>query len=72
MFDTVYFTNLQKKLGLLSTDQALFSDERTSFLDLVANQPKHRHHQNIATTGATDLIPEPYNGGDCGGGTGGV
>ncbi|XP_022149624.1 peroxidase 7-like [Momordica charantia] len=40
MFDSAYFTNLQNKLGLLSTDQALVSDERTSsFVDLMANQP---------------------------------
>ncbi|XP_022947827.1 peroxidase 7-like [Cucurbita moschata] len=40
MFDTAYFKNLQKKLGLLTTDQALQSDERTSsFVDLMGNQP---------------------------------
>ncbi|KAA0054724.1 hypothetical protein IC582_026519 [Cucumis melo] len=40
MFDTAYFTNLEKKLGLLMTDQALISDERTSsFVNLMANQP---------------------------------
>ncbi|KAL5568780.1 hypothetical protein UlMin_025355 [Ulmus minor] len=38
-FDTVYYTNLMNKKGLLSTDQLLFSDPRTSpFVSTLANQ----------------------------------
>ncbi|KAE9584985.1 putative peroxidase [Lupinus albus] len=39
-FDSTYYTNLVKKLGLLSTDQSLFSDARTSpFVQAFATQP---------------------------------
>lgn len=39
-FDTMYYTNLLNKKGLLSTDQLLFSDERTSsFVSALATQP---------------------------------
>ncbi|CAM8956976.1 unnamed protein product [Rhodiola kirilowii] len=37
-FDTVYYSNLEKSKGLLSTDQLLYSDPRTaSFIPLLAN-----------------------------------
>ncbi|XP_062157917.1 peroxidase 7-like [Alnus glutinosa] len=39
-FDTVYYTNLQKKAGLLTTDQELYSDQRTApFVEAMASQP---------------------------------
>lgn len=39
-FDSVYYTNLQKKMGLLSTDQLLNSDSRTSpIVSSLATQP---------------------------------
>ncbi|KAI4333250.1 hypothetical protein L6164_018083 [Bauhinia variegata] len=39
-FDTTYYTNLHKKVGLLSTDQSLFSDARTApFVEAFASQP---------------------------------
>ncbi|KAL0398946.1 UNVERIFIED_CONTAM: Peroxidase 7 [Sesamum radiatum] len=39
-FDVAYYTNLAKKLGLLSTDQLLYSDSRTgSLVNLMASQP---------------------------------
>ncbi|KAM1032363.1 hypothetical protein ACFX2I_035950 [Malus domestica] len=39
-FDTMYYSNLHKKLGLLSTDQLLNSDERTGpFVAALASQP---------------------------------
>ncbi|CAL0326356.1 unnamed protein product [Lupinus luteus] len=39
-FDSTYYTNLVKKLGLLSTDQSLFSDSRTApFVQAFATQP---------------------------------
>ncbi|EXB51231.1 Peroxidase 7 [Morus notabilis] len=40
-FDTMYYTNLASKKGLLSTDQLLFSDERTSpFVSALVSQPQ--------------------------------
>ncbi|CAJ2649402.1 unnamed protein product [Trifolium pratense] len=39
-FDTTYYTNLKRKVGLLSTDQLLFSDVRTGpFVEAFATQP---------------------------------
>ncbi|KAK7312792.1 hypothetical protein VNO77_36933 [Canavalia gladiata] len=39
-FDTTYYTNLIRKVGLLSTDQSLFSDARTApFVEAFATQP---------------------------------
>lgn len=39
-FDTTYYTNLKRKVGLLSTDQSLFSDSRTApFVEAFATQP---------------------------------
>lgn len=40
-FDTVYYKNLQNKMGLLSTDQMLYSDSRTSpLVNVLAIQPE--------------------------------
>lgn len=40
-FDEVYYKNLEKKTGLLSTDQLLYSDQRTaSLVDALASQPE--------------------------------
>ncbi|KAK7243723.1 hypothetical protein RIF29_38533 [Crotalaria pallida] len=39
-FDTTYYTNLKRKVGLLSTDQSLYSDARTApFVEAFATQP---------------------------------
>ncbi|KAH7565843.1 hypothetical protein JRO89_XS08G0024800 [Xanthoceras sorbifolium] len=39
-FDVAYYNNLKKKKGLLSTDQSLYSNERTThFVELFASQP---------------------------------
>ena len=39
-FDTVFYTNLQRKVGLLTTDQELYSDQRTlPFVEAMASQP---------------------------------
>ncbi|OMO68925.1 Plant peroxidase [Corchorus capsularis] len=39
-FDIAYFTNLQKKLGLLSTDSALYTNQMTAaFVDATVSQP---------------------------------
>lgn len=40
-FDVAYYQNLGKKMGLLSTDQLLYSDSRTgSLVTLMATQPE--------------------------------
>ncbi|KAM1004204.1 hypothetical protein ACFX2C_004424 [Malus domestica] len=45
-FDTAYYINLQKKMGLLSTDQMLYSDPRTkSLISAFASQPSVFHYQ---------------------------
>ncbi|KAJ0966216.1 hypothetical protein J5N97_027354 [Dioscorea zingiberensis] len=39
-FDSMYYTNLQRKMGLLSTDQLLYSDSRTApIVAALASQP---------------------------------
>ncbi|GMY33087.1 peroxidase 7-like [Fagus crenata] len=39
-FDTVFYTNLKRKVGLLTTDQELYSDPRTvPFVEAMATQP---------------------------------
>ena len=39
IFDNTYYTNLKKKVGLLSTDQSLYSDARTApFVEALATQ----------------------------------
>ncbi|KAM0943739.1 putative peroxidase [Dioscorea sansibarensis] len=39
-FDSMYYTNLEKKMGLLSTDQLLYSDSRTGpIVSALASQP---------------------------------
>ncbi|XVF82285.1 hypothetical protein PTKIN_Ptkin16aG0033800 [Pterospermum kingtungense] len=39
-FDTAYYSNLQNKLGLLSTDEALYSNNITAaFVDAILTQP---------------------------------
>ncbi|XP_047308034.1 peroxidase 7-like [Impatiens glandulifera] len=49
-FDNVYYTNLQKKMGLLSTDQGLYYDSRTSHLvTAMASQPHVFQHQFAAS-----------------------
>lgn len=45
-FDTSYYSNLQRKMGLLSTDQLLYSDSRTSpLVTALAHQPAVFYHQ---------------------------
>ena len=39
-FDNEYYKNMEKKMGLLSTDQALYTDARTSpIVQALATQP---------------------------------
>ncbi|OWM85717.1 peroxidase 7 [Punica granatum] len=45
-FDSVYYKNLQKKMGLLTSDQLLHSDHRTSpIVAALASQPHLFHYQ---------------------------
>ncbi|KAM5587006.1 peroxidase 7 [Rosa sericea] len=45
-FDTAYYSNLQRKMGLLKTDQLLYSDTRTSpLVTALAHQPAVFYHQ---------------------------
>ncbi|KAG6420509.1 hypothetical protein SASPL_117040 [Salvia splendens] len=49
-FDVQYYKNLQKKMGLLSTDQMLYSDSRTaSIVSALASQPEVFQHQFAAS-----------------------
>ncbi|KAK4440393.1 Peroxidase 7 [Sesamum alatum] len=49
-FDVQYYKNLQKKMGLLSTDQMLYSDSRTaSLVSAFASQSAVFHHQFAAS-----------------------
>lgn len=46
VFDSAYYKNLQKKMGLLRTDQLLYSDSRTSpLVSAFASQPHLFHYQ---------------------------
>ncbi|XP_057797038.1 peroxidase 7 [Salvia miltiorrhiza] len=48
--DVQYYKNLEKKMGLLSTDQMLYSDSRTaSIVSALASQPEVFHHQFAAS-----------------------
>ncbi|KAG8385058.1 hypothetical protein BUALT_Bualt03G0002000 [Buddleja alternifolia] len=49
-FDVQYYKNLQKKMGLLSTDQMLYSDSRTApLVSAFASQPSVFLHQFAAS-----------------------
>ncbi|KAH6763630.1 Peroxidase superfamily protein [Perilla frutescens var. frutescens] len=50
-FDVQYYKNLQKKMGLLSTDQMLYSDSRTaSIVSGLASQPAAVFHHQFAAS----------------------
>ncbi|XP_068653922.1 peroxidase 7 [Aristolochia californica] len=50
-FDSMYYKNLEKKMGLLSTDQLLYSDSRTKpLVTALANQPLWLFHQQFAVS----------------------
>lgn len=45
-FDAAYYSNLQRDMGLLKTDQLLYSDTRTSpLVTALAHQPQVFYHQ---------------------------
>ncbi|GFQ00825.1 peroxidase 7 [Phtheirospermum japonicum] len=49
-FDVQYYKNLQSKMGLLSTDQLLYTDSRTGpLVSAFASQPEQFHHQFAAS-----------------------
>ncbi|KAK9269376.1 hypothetical protein L1049_001148 [Liquidambar formosana] len=65
-FDSIYYTNLQKKMGLLSTDQLLYSDARTSpFVAALASQPSLFFNQFAASMvklGNVQVLTGPKEG----------
>jgi peroxidase len=48
LFDHAYYGNLEAKLGLLASDQALFLDPRTKPLVLQLGADKHKFFQAFA------------------------
>lgn len=65
-FDNQYFTNLQKKMGLLYTDQILYSDSRTlPLVATLASNPSIFHHQfgvSMAKLGNVQVLTGQYEG----------
>ncbi|RWR93349.1 peroxidase 7 isoform X4 [Cinnamomum micranthum f. kanehirae] len=59
-FDSTYYTNLQKKMGLLSTDQLLYSDSRTApIVTALATQPWLFYRQfavSMVNLGKTQIL----------------
>ncbi|XP_054776231.1 peroxidase 19-like [Prosopis cineraria] len=49
LFDHAYYGNLQKKMGLLASDQALFSDPRTKLLVEALAKDKQKFFQAFAS-----------------------
>lgn len=66
IFDIAYYENLQKKMGLLLTDQSLYSDERSaSFVDLMVSQPSLFFGQFAASMvklGNVGVLTQPNEG----------
>ncbi|PIA37654.1 hypothetical protein AQUCO_03000303v1 [Aquilegia coerulea] len=65
-FDATYYKNLQKKMGLLSTDQLLYSDSRTKpLVTALANQPWLFFQQfavSMIKLGNTQVLTGKYEG----------
>ncbi|XXG82665.1 hypothetical protein AAC387_Pa10g0565 [Persea americana] len=59
-FDSAYYTNLQKKMGLLFTDQLLYSDSRTALIvTALATQPWLFYRQfavSMVNLGKTQIL----------------
>ncbi|KAJ8621822.1 hypothetical protein MRB53_030351 [Persea americana] len=59
-FDSAYYTNLQKKMGLLFTDQLLYSDSRTApIVTALATQPWLFYRQfavSMVNLGKTQIL----------------
>ncbi|CAK7335954.1 unnamed protein product [Dovyalis caffra] len=67
-FDNVYYKNLQGNLGLLTTDQSLYSDPRTSpIVDALADGPSDFFEHQFAvsmTKLGNILVPTVHDGGE--------
>ncbi|KAG5249567.1 peroxidase [Salix suchowensis] len=67
-FDNVYYKNLQAKMGLLLTDQSLYSDPRTSpIVDALADAPSEFFNHQFAvsmTRLGNILVPAAQDGGE--------
>ncbi|KAL5066387.1 hypothetical protein RYX36_028124 [Vicia faba] len=65
-FDTTFYKNLLRKVGLLSTDQLLFSDKRTGpFVEAFATQPFLFHSQfsvSMVKLGNVQVLTRPNEG----------
>lgn len=56
-FDNVYYINLEKKMGLLSTDQLLYSDARTSpLVSALAASHSVFEHQFAVSMGKLGIV----------------
>ncbi|KAK7303831.1 hypothetical protein RJT34_14748 [Clitoria ternatea] len=56
-FDNVYYINLKKKMGLLSTDQLLYSDPRTSpLVSALTAAPSVFEHQFAVSMGKLGIV----------------
>ncbi|XP_028799666.1 peroxidase 7-like [Neltuma alba] len=65
-FDNVYYTNLLRKVGLLSTDQLLYSDSRTGpFVQAFATQPflfSSQFAASMVKLGNVHVLTRPHEG----------
>ncbi|KAL4197434.1 hypothetical protein AMTRI_Chr04g251150 [Amborella trichopoda] len=65
-FDSVYYMNLQKKMGLLSTDQLLQSDSRTAPIVVALGTQSGLFFQQFAVSmvnlGNTQVLTGPHEG----------
>ncbi|KAK7359564.1 hypothetical protein VNO77_01525 [Canavalia gladiata] len=65
-FDPVYYVNLKKKMGLLSTDQLLYSDPRTSpIVSALASAPyifKHQFAVSMTKVGNIEVLTDQDEG----------
>lgn len=65
-FDNAYYSNLPKKMGLLSSDSALYTDSRTSpIVKALAYQPSIFRHQfavSMAKLGNVQVLTDLFEG----------
>ncbi|XP_022137453.1 peroxidase 7 [Momordica charantia] len=65
-FDSAYYSNLPKKMGLLSTDSALYTDPRTApIVKALAYQPDIFRHQfavSMAKLGNVQVLTDLFEG----------
>lgn len=64
-FDVQYYTNLEKKMGVLLTDQLLYSDRRTEpLVAVLASQPSVFEPQFAASMVKLGNILDHFNNGE--------